>query len=149
MKPKAGRFAQLHLCNSLPPIFGQERVMELIAEVGALIDPKDPESPRVVEVLIHTASHGFDDVIIVRANSGEWFADYEGSLGVMSATSAEELAVELWFDGECPTWVAEAMFRIGWLTLDHATLKRVDHGGWRHPDPWGCFEEPASPISRE
>lgn len=111
--------------------------MGLKAKLGARIDPENPDSPTVSEVLINKTEDSDMCVVIVRASNGKWFADYDDGPEVIVADSAQELAAHLWRSGECNIWVAEALFRIGWLTLDVMNLKLADLINWRQPDPLG------------
>jgi hypothetical protein len=107
--------------------------------VGEAISPDHPHSPRIAEILIDKRDDGDRDVRIVRTTDGLWRAEHDDLADgeTVVAGTAEGLAAALWGDGRCPYFVAEALFRVGWLTLDRARLGAADLRNWRRADPLG------------
>lgn len=103
--------------------------------IGTPFDPETPDSPIVGEVLIDKHDDHDRDVLIVRTTHGQWLARHDNTDETIEADSAQELAELLWDGGRCPYFIAEALFRIGWLTLDVVNLKLADVVGWRQADP--------------
>jgi hypothetical protein len=110
--------------------------MLFTAKVGEPIYPEDPASPTVTEILIDKHDDSDMNVTIIRASDGRWMADFDDSDvdGFIVADTAEELATRLWHEGRNCVWVAEAMYRIGWLTLNRENLRKADTHGWRQRD---------------
>jgi hypothetical protein len=113
--------------------------MLFTAKVGEPIYPEDPASPTISEILIDKDDDSDMDVTIVRTSDGKWLADFDDSPvdGFIVADTAKELATRLWHEGRNYVWVAEAMFRIGWLTLNRENLRKADTHGWRQRDLLG------------
>ena len=108
--------------------------MRFEACVGSRVDPDDSTSATINEVLVDKRDDSDQDVVIARASDGTWVADFTDAPELMVAYSAKALAERLWSDGQCPTGVVEALYRIGWLCLNRENLNLADEQGWRQRD---------------